>query len=46
MKKPINLYLDEDLIKKVERLGRKKQRSISWLVNEWIQIQLNKEVKK
>ncbi len=48
MKQAINLYSEEDLIKQVKELGRKRDRSISWLINRWIEIKLNKikEAKK
>lgn len=45
-KRGYTLYLDEELIKKLETLARSKRLSPSWLINEWLNDKLKEEVKK
>ena len=45
-KRGYTLYLDEELIKKLEAHARLKRLSPSWLANEWLNDKLKKKEDK
>jgi len=45
MKRGYTLYLDDEIMEKLEKLGKDQKRSSSWLANEFLKEKL-KEVEK